>query len=237
MYLLLPFDIIADFIPGAGLIDDVFVIVFIARQVLDMTAEKVIEKVKEPVDEKVKEIIDAKMKVAMKNTILGMGITCLIMSLGFVFVIFKPFGQDISFDAAAGIFVGLMTWGTYRCIKNAVNLWPWIKCIIHERGIKNGLIYEIKNQYRAVKIYDTVVEIGSMIFPSLNELPDTSKIYDYYFDYIKKRVIIFAAGIALYSVLFCWVLKPYLIGQFGGLKMWQLYFYPVTHIVKIFSGK
>lgn len=237
LYLLLPLDIIADFIPGAGLIDDVFVIIFVARQVLDLAAEKVIEKVKEPVDEKIKEIIDEKMKSAMKNTLIGMAVTCFLMTVGLIFVIFKPFGQDISFDTAGGIFIALMVWGIYRFIKNVINLWPWIKSIIHERGIKKGLITKIKNEYKAVRVYDTVVEIGSKIFSSFNEIPDTSEIYDHYLKYIRKRVFIFAAGIALYSVLFCWVLKPFLIGQFGGLKMWQLYFYPVTHIVKIFSTK
>lgn len=235
LYLLLPVDIIADFLPGIGLIDDAFVVLFTAREVFDLAAGTVIEKVKEPIDDKIKEVIDEKLNNAMKNTLIGMSITCLIMTVGLVFVIFKPFGHDISFDAAAGIFVGLMVWGTYRFIKNVINLWPWIKSIFTERGIKKGLIAKIKSEYKAVKIYDTIVEIGSKLFSSFNEIPDTSEIYDHYFIYIRKRVIIFAACVALYSVLFCWVLKPYLIGQFGGLKMWQLYFYPITHIIKVFQ--
>ena len=79
------------------------------------------------------------------------------MTVGLIFVIFKPFGQDISFDAAGGIFIVLMVWGTYRFIKNVINLWPWIKSIITERGIKKGLITKIKNEYKLllIKYYES----------------------------------------------------------------------------------
>ncbi|MCR5614512.1 YkvA family protein [Treponema sp.] len=236
IYLVLPIDIISDFVPALGLIDDVFVIGFTFKQVFDITAQKIIQKVKEPIDQKIKAIIDSKLNEAFKNSLISTMITFFIMTVGLLFVIIKPFGQDIAFDIASVIFIGLMFWGTYRTIRNVRNAWPWIKSIFKERGIKKGIIAEVKNQYKAVAIYDKLLETGSKFLDAFNEIPDTTEILDHYVRHFRKKVIIFGAAIGVYCLIVYWILKPFLINQFGGLTTWQLYLYPIVHIYKVFKA-
>lgn len=236
-YLVLPIDLISDVIPAIGLIDDVFVILYVAKQVLELTASKIIEVIREPIDAKIKEKINEILNKAMKNALLKTLITLLITAIGLMFVILKPFSETIAFTTASVIFIGLLAYSVYNTVSWIIEVWPWLKSVWRERSIKKGIIAEVKTQYHALEVYENILAKGAVFIHALDEIPDLEQIFDHYVDYFKKKVLIFGIAIAVYCLIVYWILKPFLINQFGGLKTWQLYLYPAVHIFKFFTGK
>ncbi|MGN0740751.1 MAG: YkvA family protein [Treponema sp.] len=230
LYLILPVDVVPDFIPFGGFLDDVFVILFVCKQALEIASEAVIEKIKAPVDEIIKEKIDEKLNQMLKTTVICAVTSSLLVFSGIFLVIFMPFGKEISYYAAAVIFILFFGFMIFRFMRNLKNALPWIKSIFKEKNIKKGILAEIKNQNKTIAVYDTVLEKGAKIFPSLEEIPNLERILDHYVRFFRKKVLIFLIAIALYFLAVNFILKPFLITSFSDLKYWEIYLYPIVHI-------
>lgn len=236
LYLIIPFDIITDAVPALGFLDDVFVILFIVKQVLELTATVVIDKVKEKVDKQVKETVNQNLDKAMKNSLLNMAINLSVNITGILFVILKPFGETVSYYIASVIFLGWFVYSALRAVKLVKTGLPWIKSVYKERSIKKGIIAEVKNLYHSLEVLENIKRNGSVFIHALDEIPCTEELYDYYLGYFKKKLLIIGAVVASYVVVVQFVLKPLLINQFGGITTFQIYVYPITHIVKTITG-
>ncbi len=232
LYLILPVDVVPDFIPFGGFLDDVFVILFVCKQVLEIASEIVIEKIKVPVDEMIKEKIDKKLNQMLKMTVISTSVSSLFMFSGILLVIFTPFGKEISYYAAAVVFILFFGFMIFRFMRNLKNALPWIKSIFREKNIKKGIIAEVKNQNKKIAVYDTVIEKGSKIFHSLEEVPNLERIFDHYIRFFRKKVLILISAIALYFLVINFILKPFLITSFSSLKYWEIYLYPIVHIIE-----
>lgn len=236
LYLIFPFDILADAVPALGFLDDVFVILFIVKQVLELTASVVIDKVKEKVDKKIKAEISQNLDKAFKNSLINIAISFSITVTGILFVILKPFGETVSYYIASFIFTGWIGYSVWRNVKWIKKGAPWIKSVCKERSVKKGIISEVKNQYHQLEVLENVKRKGSVFIHALDEIPCTEELYDYYLGFFKKRLLVIGGIVASYVLIVQFVLKPLLINQFGGITTFEIYVYPLTHILKTIAG-
>lgn len=232
LYLIIPFDILSDAIPGLGFLDDVFVILCIAKQVLELTTLVVVNTVKEKVDKQVKVTITENLNKAMKNSLINMAISFSVTATGIVIAIFKPFGQTIAYYIASFIFIGWFIFVTLRNVKLVKTALPWVKSVIKEKGVKKGIISEAKKQYHSLEVLENVKRNGSVFIHALDEIPCLEELYDYYLGYFKKKLLILGAVAVSYVVVVQFVLKPVLLNQFGGISTFEIYVYPLTHVWK-----
>jgi len=235
IYMISPIDIIPDTVPGAGLIDDAFVIASVfacVKQIIEKL-NYVVETIKQPVlDEYIGKTIDKKLNDMFKKSILYTIIGFCIIIIGLLLVIFKPINQTVSYYAASVLFVGNLVWSWIR-FGRAVPLWfPYAKDVITEKSLKKGIAKQVCTQYKAMNVYDNFTKYLQKVLPAVQDLT-LENLIQYYIHYFYKKLLIFVLALALYSVLICFILKPLLIYQFGGLNMWQLYFYPIVHMFKI----
>lgn len=232
LYLILPADVVPDFIPIGGFLDDVFVILFVFKCVADVVSGFVIEKVKAPVDEKIKEKINTKLNRTLRATVISTLISSAVMMAGILLVIFVPFGKEVSYFIASLVFLAWFVFMIVRLIRNVKNAFPWAKSILKEKSVKRGVAAEIKKQWRTFALYDSLIEKGSKVIPSLGDVPTTERIVSHYIRFFRAKVIVFAAAVAVYLLAVNFILKPVLIASFSDLKRWQIYLYPLIHIVE-----
>lgn len=235
IYMVSPIDIIPDTIPVAGLLDDVFVIttIFQTVQLVIQKINQTLENIRQPIlEEYITPEVNKRLNSMIKNSLINTAINFGILTAGMLLVIFKPINQIVSYYAASILFLSSMVWSAIRFIRSIPQWKPYAYNIIVEKSIQKGIAKTVCQQYKAIDVYQNFTKYLAKVLPAVKDYRLESLI-KYYIEYFFKKMAIFVGVLAIYSVLICFVLKPILIHQFGGLNMWQLYFYPVIHIFKI----
>ncbi len=226
LYLVLPFDVISDVIPGLGLLDDFFVIGITVQQVLNITAKTVYEIAKEPVDNYVKEKIQTTLNASIKKTVINIGISLVVMAVSLLVIIFKDWNVVASFYISSFLLIGLIIWNLYKMIFNIHKAWPYIVSVIKSRSLKKGIANHVKTEYKITNIYENIVNTGSQFVPSLKMYPQVEEIVNHYIKYAFRKLFLFFILIAIYTVSFSFIIKPFLFTFFSGIQMKEIYLYP-----------
>lgn len=226
LYLVLPFDVISDVIPGLGFVDDVFVIGLTVQQVLNITAKTVYEVAKEPVDNFIKEKIQNTLNISIKKSVINIAISLVVMVIALLVIIYKDWNIVASFYISSFLLIGLIIWNITKLVINVHKSWSYFVAVIKNRSIKKGIANYIKTEYKITNIYENVVSVGSQVVPSLKMYPQIEDIVNHYIKFACRKLLLFFILIAIYTVAFSFIIKPFLFTFFSGIQMKEIYLYP-----------
>ena len=103
LYLVLPIDVLPDYIPGFGLLDDLAVILAVVREVSKYALPKLEKKAEEKLFELGYQKIDEKLSEIYKSILVTTLITFFVNAAGCTILVTKPFANLISRKIAVAI--------------------------------------------------------------------------------------------------------------------------------------
>lgn len=202
LYLVLPSDVIPDFIPGIGLIDDVGVILFVYTEVSKFLVPKVVQKVQKIIQESYYSKIDVKLREISFSMLLTSIITFVFNMIGIVVILIKPFGE-YSRNVSLMIFALVFIYTLIRVILYLKNYgalsFHIFKQVWRQKSLSKGIGMFVQEQYPVItRIYAGISAAQSFI-PGLDTVPDFDLIVKDFIKHYRKRVIIVSVFFALYS--------------------------------------
>lgn len=161
--------------------------------------------------------LSSAFKLALRNSGISLGINAAALSVLF----FKPFGNKAASWIALGLFSGALAFSIVRFVnfarKNGKTTCMIIRDITKARSIHAGIKNYVFSEYPMVKRAYEVINSVQPYVPVLEEIPQIEDVVHLFIMYFRKRMIIAISLFAIYFVGFFWILRPYLISQFG---MW-----------------
>lgn len=206
----------------------------ISNSVLDMSVPVAVE----AGISKVCSIINKKLHDMYKNTVMNSLITLVLNIAGMLVVCFKPFGEVISNYIGAVFFIASMVFFLVRmilCAKEYGGTTIQIsKNIIGKKSVSKGLELYIMEQFPAVSLAYTGIEIASYYLPSLKQIPSLQKTVKIFIQLFWKKILVYGLVVVVYFLSVYWIVKPLLLKNVAGMAWYDVYFYPVYHVVSLF---
>ena len=205
LYLILPLDVVLDTLPGIGLVDDMAVILAVVREVTKYALPKIEKKLEEKFYDFSYQVIDQKLSALFSSIMITSCVTFILNAMGCVVLAFKPFGEPLSKYIAIGIFTGVFIYALVRFIiyiKDYGQLTKKIAAsIIKRKNVSEGIADFICTEYKYIAYIFNGIQITKAMVPELNQIPDAPQIVDAFYKHYKKRVILFAVCMLLYTAL------------------------------------
>lgn len=238
LYLILPFDVFPDGIPGLGFADDVAVLVYIWKTVAPFIKDTAVEYI----DEKITEKIKVTLSTTYKATVIRAGIILVLNILATLISCFLPFGEIPSKYVGSFIFVSTLIYSFYRMIrwvvKNGSMAFKISMQIIKKRSIRKGIADYVRSDdnklFRQIsktfKIMDIANQMSDLDLPTLEDVIHT---------YVKRfllSILLFFSLYFVYIILIYWVLKPFILMNYANISTFQLLVYPITHLILSFHS-
>lgn len=204
LYLILPVDIVPDFIPGVGLVDDVGVILLVFNEVSKYVIPKAVKKVQDSIQESYYSKIDFKLKEIFYTKLLNSVITLVINIAGIAILLVEPAGE-FSRYIAFGIFGVAFIYTLVRLVLYIRNYgkvtFEIVRLIFKEKSVSRGVSLFVKDKYPVItKIY-AGISVAQNFIPGLDTVPDFDLIVKDFIKHYRKRVILVSVLFVLYSVL------------------------------------
>lgn len=114
--MVLPIDVLPDTISGVGLLDDLFVLLTVFREVSKYALPKLEKKIENKFYEISYQKIDEKLSKIYKSILVTTLITFFVNAVGCTILVTKPFGIVISRKVAVAIFVSIFVYALIRFI-------------------------------------------------------------------------------------------------------------------------
>ena len=214
LYLVLPLDILPDYIPGLGLLDDVSVILIVFREVSRFVLPKVEKQIEQKAYDSIYKKVDKSLNQTLFSMIMNTIWTFLANVTGCVILVAKPFGTPYSRQVALVIFALVFA---HTLVRMAIYLKKYgrtavkiTKAIFHEKSISRGAADFVKTEYPYISRIYAGIEVAQNIMPELPQIPDLEEIAQTFEAHYKKRIILTAVIFALYTLLI-WGTKVLLI--------------------------
>ena len=86
-------------------------------------------------------------------------------------------------------------------------------------------------QVPAISLAYTGLNIAANYLPAFRNIPTLSKTIELIIQMFWKRLVFFGVVAGVYSIAVYWVAKPILLKSLTGLKWYEIYFYPLYHII------
>lgn len=237
LYLILPTDVIPDFIPCAGLIDDVFAITYVYYKI-GGGKEKVAgifrgftENIANKIKTHIEPVIEAKVKQEFdkmnKDRLLVSLINLLIYLVSVLLVMFPVFGTLPSAIISSVLLIISIGFAVYRFVKFLRNGYsiPIARSIIHERNIKNGISSYIRSLDRRIPIVEKYFDSYFRFIGEDTNRRALDKLVDYVWKLQKKNILIFIIEQAFIILIF-FIVRYALMKSLGDLSFWRIVFYP-----------
>ncbi len=132
LYLVLPIDVVPDVIPGLGFLDDLGVILAVARKVSKYALPKIEKKIENKFYKISCQKIDEKLSVVFNSILVNTVITFCANSIGCMILIFKPFGTPASRYVSIVIFAGVFVYALIRFILYMKEYGQMIKKLLYQ---------------------------------------------------------------------------------------------------------
>lgn len=228
VYMISPIDVIPDFIPVAGLIDDVFVIGLAYTIIKNFLAQKA-ETIKENITNHLLSELNTTFVSVQKYVIIVSAIKLGIFIIAALLLFFLPRSTPVFI--ISGILMALpLLHGIITLIINARMYFHYVKIFFQQKSLDktltvigheliDGNIQKKHSKKLAHLFFDFWQEgkIPSSIVPDLPELK--SIIYHHF----KIRLLIFLSLFIVYTLVFIFILKPWLL-SFSGYSIYEIYF-------------
>lgn len=234
-YMILPIDIIPDWIPAAGFIDDATVFLYIWKNVVPYLADVTKDIVEEISSKKIQAIISD----SYKRTIVRAIIILIINIIATVIVCFRPFGEIASNYVSGIIFFLLFVYSIYRIIKKVSKYGMMTlgisKNILKEKSVRKGIANYVRRTdeivfrriKKAFKFADVVNKMTDIDLPNLEEV-----IHHFLIKFL-KTILLFVILYAVYVFGTYWLLEPYLLRHFVNMTSKQIMIFPFWHLLNL----
>ncbi len=208
LYLVLPFDVVPDAIPGLGLLDDLGVILSVAHKLSKYVLPK-IEKIERKIENKFYEIsyqkIDEKLSAVFTSILINTVITFCVNAIGCMILIFKPFGMPVSRYVSIALFAVVFIYVLIRFILYMKEYGQMTKkiaiAIYKKKSFSKGISDFICTEYKYIAWLFSGIKTINHVMPENYQLPDAPKIVAVFERHYRKRIVLFAVCLLLYSAL------------------------------------
>lgn len=208
LYLVLPIDAVPDAIPALGLLDDLGVILSVAHKLSKYVLPK-IEKIERKIENKFYEIsyqkIDEKLSAVFTSILINTVITFCVNAIGCMILIFKPFGMPASRYVSIALFAVVFIYALIRFILYMKEYGQMTKkiaiAIYKKKSFSKGISDFICTEYKYIAWLFSGIKTINYVMPENCQIPDAPKIVAVFESHYRKRIVLFAVCLFLYSVL------------------------------------
>lgn len=205
LYLVLPIDVLPDYIPGFGLLDDLAVILAVVREVSKFALPKLEKKAEEKLFELGYQKIDEKLSALYTSILATTIITFFINAVGCYILITKPFGDERSRIVSMSLFAVIFIYALIRFIfywKEYGQLTKKITTYVYKKkSLSQGISEFVCSEYKYIAYLFNGLEIVKSIVPELKDIPDGPQIVSTFKKHYKKRIVLFGVFFIIYSLL------------------------------------
>ena len=205
LYLVLPIDVVPDIIPGLGLLDDLGVILAVVSEVSKYALPKIEKKIENKFYEISCQKIDEKLSAVFTSILFNTVITFCINVIGCLILIFKPFGTPVSRNVSIVIFAVVFIYALIRFILYMKEYGQMTKklavSVCKQKNFSKGISDFICTEYKYIAWVFSGIKIVNSAIPAQYQIPDAPKIVAVFESHYRKRIVLFAACLLLYSVL------------------------------------
>ena len=182
-------------------------------------------------------IINEKLHDMYRNTVVNSLITLILNVAGMLIVLLNPFGTVVSKYIAAGFFSGSVVFFAVRFI-HYISEYGKItfdisKNIVTERSISKGIENYVLTEFLVISLAYTGINIVSEYLPALKQIPSLQKTIKIFINTFWKELAIFVSVMTVYSVSVYWIAKPILLRNMADLVWYEVYFYPLYHLLSL----
>ena len=205
LYLVLPVDVVPDVIPGLGLLDDLGVILTVVSKVSKYALPKIEKKIENKFYEISCNKIDEKLSALFNSILVNTVITFGVNSIGCMILIFKTFGNPASRYVSMAIFAGVFVYALIRFILYMKEYGQMTKkiaiAIYKKKSFSKGISDFICTEYKYIALLFSGIKTINHVMPENYQLPDAPKIVAVFERHYRKRIVLFAVCLLLYSAL------------------------------------
>ncbi|MGL4982850.1 MAG: YkvA family protein [Treponemataceae bacterium] len=242
LYMILPFDIIPDIIPGVGLIDDATVLAIIFSKLV--TLKLIADVAGEAISKTISCITKEHRKDFRKQIWQGFyeaakitGINLIIILCGFLLLFLGkkitalPF--FIFYYSALLLFLSSFIWGVYRLVITIKKSYKPVLKIIKNRSLRKGLAEYFRAEQPWLTPVEKALNVTKNIFPSFEKIPELENIIDDYIQFIKKDCLIILGSFCAYYILLNIFLRIFIAEQLSTIPVISLYLFPFLHFFSL----
>lgn len=205
LYLVLPIDVLPDYIPGFGLLDDLAVILAVVREVSKFALPKFEKKAEEKLFELAYQKIDEKLSALYTSILATTIISFFINAVGCYILITKPFGDERSRIVSMSLFAVIFIYALIRFIiywKEYGQLTKKIATSVYKKkSLSQGISEFVCSEYKYIAYLFSGLEIVKSVVPELKDIPDGPQIVSTFKNHYRKRIILFGVFFIMYSLL------------------------------------
>lgn len=227
LYLVLPVDIVPDFIPGAGLVDDVFAIgyVFASVKALAQKAAPAIEKkadrlIKANVYPLVKAELDRMHMKRLVNSLVNL----LVFIVAELLVIFPVFGTFASSLVSSLLLTGAAVWAAVRTVKAVIRSLPVVREMWKVKSVKGGLAEFFRSHYKALSVAEKFVDSFFALIGEKENRKTLDRLVDYAYRLLIRDLVRFVLVEAVIIAIF-FIVRRAMMGA-GDVSTFSIIFQP-----------
>lgn len=231
LYLIMPLDILPDVLPGLGLIDDVFAILFVFNKItgigkasLNNAGKRIMERIIDPLIERE---VTHYMEVMHYRRIISSMINLVMYVAAILLAVFPVFGTLLSSILASLLLTFAMGYAVYRFIRLMRGKYaiPLIKDVLKEKSVKKGLSSFIRGlDPRIVKIEKFSDKFFRLLGEKGNE-KTLERFIDHAYALLKKDIARFIL-VEVLILAFFFIVRFLLMHEISGLSFFKIVFYP-----------
>lgn len=219
LYLILPFDIVPDAVPAAGLLDDVIAITYIFKKVNEWTvqATHIVKAVEQSVYENCFKKIDLKLRSLEISWLTNSLIALLLNVLALLFLRFQPFGSPysmiVSICLVALVFIKTVIGFALNCKKYGNNVIDVSKCVFKKKSVKKGIEFYVEENYPKIAFVYAGMKIVNKILPA-GTIADFNEITRTFIRHYRFTLVFYGISVFIY-VLLIFLLRSIIYGMIG----------------------
>lgn len=240
LYLVLPTDVIPDFIPVAGLLDDVAVLTFVWNELKKLSKSNLFKAERKGIgaviQDKLKvgynkafDYANEKLQAILRKKAKTTLINCVVNFLVFlVACIFISFNNEIATTFASILILGMFLRLIYKIVINIPNTFRILKIFVKEKNVDRTIEKYIKQRYSFIDSLETMknkIKIFDDI-PSLEHFVRMQR------KSLHKTLIEVSITIILVSLMF-FFLRRYLLSQ-TDYTFFSLILLPIQRLLSLF---
>lgn len=185
--------------------------------------------------EKVCSIFNTKLHEMYRNIIINSIVTLGLNIIGMLIVFFNPFGMVVSGYIAAVCFLSSIVLFSVRIVryfkKNGRDIINIGKSIIGKRSVSKGIEDYVYINFPIIAAVYSGINIVTCLLPSLKMVPSIQTTVSHMIHIFWKQLLLFVLVVLVYSVGIYWIVKPMLLKKYAGLNWYEVYFYPLYHLI------
>lgn len=238
VYMIAPLDLIPDAIPVAGLIDDAAVVCY-AFDILRKAVKKTEDKINAVLRDRARKQIRIVLNDFTKKVVLHALLRLAVFASAIFILRFAPVDFIFAMYAASVMILSVPVWFFFQWCSCLPVVIESAKNLYREKNIKNAAVQTVMYTIENDRLRFFFKWWSRDKFPKV--IPRIDELWKDFKNYFAKRLIITGVVLALYVVIFVWIVYPFVMKTFTGYTSLQVVLFPFKYSADIlfktnFSG-